>query len=279
MSTPSDAQLLEQVKAGDTGAMEKLLARHEQRIYRFGLRMCGHEEDARDVLQETLVSAWKNLPQFRGDAQLSTWLYQVARSFCIKQRRRREGEPTQHEPLETPELERAPAESSSEDAKAHAREVGQLIQAAIETLPTDYREALVLRDVEGLSAEEAAGVVGIEVGALKSRLHRARLALKQHLGAALDEQPDSVPCPELAQELAAYAASEIDQAACASIEKHLASCSRCTAACESLKKTVSLCRAIPGGDVPGPVKTAVRAALRRAGAVFPKDEGPLSSDA
>ncbi len=278
MATPTDAELLEKVKAGDTAALEKLLARHEQRIYRFGLRMCGHEEDARDVLQETLLSAWKNLPQFRGDAQLSTWLYQVARSYCIKQRRRREGEPAQHESLETQELERAPAETSPEDARAHAREVGGLIQAAIATLPSDYREALVLRDVEGLSAEEAAGVVGIEVGALKSRLHRARLALKQQLGAALDETPDAVPCPELSQELAAYAASEIDQAACESIERHLASCARCTAACESLKRTVSLCRAIPGGEVPAPVRTAVRAALRRAGAIFPK-EAPLSPDA
>jgi RNA polymerase sigma-70 factor (ECF subfamily) len=129
-------------------------------------------------------------------------------------------------------------------------------------LQDDYREALVLRDVEGLSAEEAAGVVGIEVGALKSRLHRARMQLKQSLSAVLQEETTDIGCPELQQELTAYAASEIDQAACARIEQHLEKCPKCTAACEALKRTVSMCRAIPGGDVPAPVKAAVRQALR-----------------
>ena len=91
MAESTDAQLLELVKKGDAKAMDVLLARHENKIYRFGLRMCGNEDDARDVLQETLLAAFKNLGTFRGDSQLSTWLYQVARSFCIKQRRRREG--------------------------------------------------------------------------------------------------------------------------------------------------------------------------------------------
>lgn len=120
----------------------------------------------------------------------------------------------------------------------------------------------MLRDVEGLSAEEAAEVVGIEVGALKSRLHRARMQLKQSLAAVLDDQDTDLGCPELQQALSSYAASEIDQAACAQIEAHLEKCPRCTAACESLKRTVSMCRAIPGGEVPAPVRAAVRHALR-----------------
>lgn len=262
MTQPSDGQLIEQIKQGDAKAIEELLKRHETRVYRFGLRMCGNEDDARDVLQETLLAAFKNLPTFRGDSQISTWLYQIARSFCIKQRRRREGEPTAHESVEAPEVRKLAVDEPHGDSKTHAKEVGQLIQAAINTLQADHREALVLRDVEGLSAEEAADVVGIEVGALKSRLHRARLALKQQLAAVLDENEDSIGCPELAQELAAYAASEIDQAACERIEAHLSRCSRCTKACDSLKRTVSMCRAIPGGEVPAPVKAAVRHALR-----------------
>jgi RNA polymerase sigma-70 factor (ECF subfamily) len=121
---------------------------------------------------------------------------------------------------------------------------------------------LVLRDVEGLSAEEAARVVGIEVGALKSRLHRARMDLREKLVHFLgqDDAPGA-PCPGLAEELAAYAAEEIDQATCARIEEHLKKCPRCSAACETLQRTVSLCRQIPGGEVPGPVRAAVRAAL------------------
>ena len=262
MPEVTDAQLIEQVKHGDAKAMDSLLARHEQKIYRFGLRMCGNEDDARDVLQETLLTAFKNLGSFRGDSQLSTWLYQVARSFCIKQRRRREGEPARLESLEGTEAKAIPTDAISLDAKAHAREVGQVIQAAMNTLPEQHREALVLRDVEGLSAEEAADVVGIEVGALKSRLHRARMQLKQSLAAVLDDRDTELGCPELQLELSDYAASEVDQAACARIEAHLDKCPRCTAACDSLKLTVSMCRALPSGEVPAAVRAAVRQALR-----------------
>ncbi len=77
----TDASLLTKAHAGDARAIEQLLAKHEQRVYRYGLRMCANEDDARDVLQETLIAAYKNLGSFRGDSKLSTWLYQIARSF------------------------------------------------------------------------------------------------------------------------------------------------------------------------------------------------------
>jgi RNA polymerase sigma-70 factor (ECF subfamily) len=130
-------------------------------------------------------------------------------------------------------------------------------------LPAAYREAVILRDVEGLSAEEAAAVAGVEVAALKSRLHRGRVELRNHLGALLgDEACGPAPCPELAQELSAYVTADIDQAACAQVEAHLARCPRCAGACEALQRTVSLCRRIPGDEVPPPVRSAVRRALR-----------------
>jgi len=265
----TDEELLKKAHGGDPAAVSTLLAKHEQQVYRYGLRMCGNEADARDVLQETLIAAYRNLGAFRGDAKLSTWLYQIARSFCLKQRRRREGEPAQFDSIETRPAQRLQTDESGTDSRTHARQVSEVIQAAIGTLPDDHREALVLRDVEGLSAEDAADVVGIEVGALKSRLHRARLALKQRLADVLETPTSGIECPELASELAAYAASEIDQAACERIEAHLAKCARCSSACESLKRTVSMCRAIPGGDVPAPVKAAVRQALRKAGLETP----------
>src|SRR3954468_3779451 len=85
----SDADLVSAARAGDRAAVDELLARYEPNIYRFGLRMCGDEESAREVLQETMLAAFRHLPGFRGDAALSTWLYQIARSFCIKERRGR----------------------------------------------------------------------------------------------------------------------------------------------------------------------------------------------
>jgi RNA polymerase sigma-70 factor (ECF subfamily) len=259
----TDLELLDRARTGDQRATNQLLERHELRVYRFGLRMCGNDDDAREILQETLLAAFKNLHTFRGDAALSTWLFQIARSFCIKRRRRREGEPQRHESVETAEVLSVPSGEPQSDARHHDAELAVLIQAAIGTLPTEQREAIVLRDVEGLSADEAAEVVGIEVGALKSRLHRARTALREQLAAALTEREDSVACPELAEELTQYAAAEIDQATCVRIEAHLARCPRCTAACDALKRTVSMCRAIPGGEVPLPVQAAVRKALRQ----------------
>jgi RNA polymerase sigma-70 factor (ECF subfamily) len=248
----SDEDLIAAARTGDRAAVDELLARYEQRIYRFGLRMCGDEDSAREVLQETMLAAFRHLPGFRGDAALSTWLYQIARSCCIKERRGARPMAALDEQLRDP----APAP----DLQLHAREIGQALAQAVSSLPADQREVLVLRDVEGLSAAEAADVIGIEVGALKSRLHRARMALRQQLAGALDAG-DAEPCPELAQELTAYVGAEIDQATCAQIEAHLAGCQRCAGACDTLKRTVSMCRSIPGDVVPAPVRAAVRGAI------------------
>jgi RNA polymerase sigma-70 factor (ECF subfamily) len=260
---PSDAALLSQAREGSAEAIDRLLARHERRIYRFGLRMCGDEEAAREVLQETLLAAFRGVRDFRQDAALSTWLFQIARSFCVKERRLRSEEPRTLAPLEAPEAQAVRALGPSQDVQTHARELGAAIQAALLALPEDLREAVVLRDVEGLSAEEAAGVLEVEVGALKSRLHRGRMALRGHLADLLEVPTREGPpaCEALAGELAAYASADIDQAACVRIERHLRSCPRCAAACESLKSNVRLCQRIPGDGVPVPVQRAVRAAL------------------
>lgn len=255
-----DTDLLEKARGGDAAAIDELLRRHERGIYRFGLRMCGDEDAARDVLQETLLAAFRSLRGYRGEASLSTWLYQIARSFCVKQRRRSAGEPSSHDSLESPAARDVAAPASQPDDRAHARQMAEVIQAAMTALPDEAREVLVLRDVEGLSAEEAAEVLQISVGALKSRLHRARLALSSSLSAVTDA-PRGLPCPELAAELSPYAPGDVDQAMCERIEQHLGRCERCSAACKTLERTVSLCKAIPGGEVPAPVRAAVRAAL------------------
>jgi RNA polymerase sigma-70 factor (ECF subfamily) len=255
----TEAELLQAARRGDRTAIERLLALHEARIYRFGLRMCGDAESAREVLQETLLAAFRNLPDFRGEASLSTWLYQIARSFCIKARR---GPRPDEAPLE--DAGALPHPGPGPEAQAQARELGDALAAALLALGPEHREALVLRDVEGLSADEAAAVAGVAVGALKSRLHRARLELRSHLETMLGDDERTTgpaPCPELAHELAAYAGADVDQATCERIEAHLGRCERCREACQALERTVSLCRRIPGGEVPAPIRAAVRRAL------------------
>ncbi len=261
----SDEDLVTAARGGDRAAVEELLARYEPNIYRFGLRMCGNEDAAREVLQETLLAAFRYLPGFRGDAALSTWLYQIARSFCIKQRRGHHPTRSIDEDGAAELVDPAP----QPDARAHAREIGEALSRAIAALPPEQREVLILRDVEGLSAEQAADVVGIEVGALKSRLHRARMALRTELAGILGTSAATEPCPKLAHELTAYVGAEIDRATCVQIEKHLATCARCAGACDALKRTVSLCRRLPGDVVPALVRTAVRDAIMAAIAASP----------
>lgn len=256
-----EKSLLEKAKAGDSRAMDALLASHQNRVYRFGLRMCGSEEAAKDVLQQTLLTAFQSIHQFRGDAQLSTWLYQIARSFCSKSRRRRVDEPEELEPTHGPEALKVASEAKTPEEQAEARNIGQILEAAILALPDNYREALILKDVEGLTAEEGAETLGIDVANFKSRVHRARTELRKHLATLLEPGGTANECAALAEELTDFAADDIEKATCERIEAHLARCENCAKACDSLKRTVSLCRRIPGDAVPAAVQAAVRQAL------------------
>ena len=264
----TDVDLVAAARGGDRAAVEELLARYQPSIYRFGLRMCGNEDAAREVLQETLLAAFRYLPGFRGDAALSTWLYQIARSFCIKERRGQHPTRSLDDDGAIELVDPAPWP----DARAQAREIGEALSRGIAALPPEQREVLILRDVEGLSAEQAADVVGIEIGALKSRLHRARMALRAELVGILGASPDTEPCAELAQQLSAYVGAEIDQATCVQIEQHLATCARCAGACDALKRTVSMCRRLPGDEVPAPVRAAVRDAILAAISASPSPD-------
>jgi RNA polymerase sigma-70 factor (ECF subfamily) len=178
----SDATLLERARTGDRGALEDLLARHQRRVYRFGLKMCRDPEDAKDVLQETLLAVARSVKDFRGASSVSTWLYTIARSFCIKKRRRSKFAPEQEESLDArePGLEARQIVDPGrgpEDELA-GRQIEAALEQAIAGLEPMYREVLVLRDVEGLTAPEVGEVMGLTVEAVKSRLHRARVAIR-----------------------------------------------------------------------------------------------------
>ena len=255
----TEAELIAAARKGDAGAVEELLALHEHKVFRFALRMCGNEEDAKETLQETMLAAFRGLGGFRGEAQLSTWLYQVARGYCLKSRRKSAGEPAQLDGMEAASSVSSP--DTAPDMRAHAREIGDALQAAILALPEQLRETVILRDVEGLDGEEAARVLGIELPALKSRLHRGRAQLREHLGVLLDPAAGAAPCPDLAREMREYSAADIDRATCTGIERHLAACPRCAEGCVQLGKSASLCCSIPGEEVPKAVRASVRQAL------------------
>lgn len=267
-SDRSDAELLASARDGDPLALEQLLVRHQPRIYRFGMKMCRDPEDASDVLQETLLALARGVRGFRGAASLSTWLYSVTRSFCIKKRRKSRFAPPLEESLEAVPHEeshavRGPAPTPEEDLAG--REMALVLDRAIAGLDPPQREVLLLRDVEGLSAAEVAEILGLRVAAVKSRLHRARLAVRNALGPALGAAADgpAPDCPDILATFSRHLEGEIGPEVCARLEAHVASCAHCRARCDSLKKTLALCRGSAAPEVPEDVQRAVRLALSR----------------
>jgi RNA polymerase sigma-70 factor (ECF subfamily) len=266
----SDQELLDALGAGDREALAELVERHAPAVYRFAAKMCREPEDAKDVLQETLLSAARGLGDFRGDSSLTTWFYAVARSFCIKKRRK-----SKFAPAETVSLERSgevvhvPDKSLPPDEVAAGRELGAALDRAISALEPDYREVLLLRDVEGLTAPEVAKVVGASVAAVKSRLHRARAEVR----ARLEPQPLATQmapaCQDVVLMFSRFLEDEIGTAECEKMSEHIKVCERCRATCDSFEHTLNLCRAARGRQVPSEVQIQVRQALRALGAEAP----------
>ena len=268
MRDESDDLLLERARAGDGKAVEALIERHQARVYRFGMRMCRDPEDAKDVLQETLLSMARGVRDFRGTSSVSTWLYTIARSFCIKKRRKSKFAPRDERSLDTEMLREGrefvdPAQAP-DDALA-GKQVEQALEQAIRDLEPMYREVLLLRDVEGLTAPEVAEVLGVGVQAVKSRLHRARLSVRAQVAPLLGiptKSPADSQCPDVVALFSAHLEDEISAEVCAEMERHLEACRHCRGACDSLKRTLMLCHAAPVAQVPSSVQASVKVALR-----------------
>ena len=267
--SPSDEDLLASARGGDAESLEALITRYQSRVFRFGIKMCGDPEDARDVLQETLLVMARSLRDFRGESSVSTWLYTIARSFCIKKRRRSKFAPTRSISLDGPEgahLQGLPDAGPSPERAAFGHEIGAALDASIGALEPGQREVLLLRDVEGLSAPEVGEVLGLSVDAVKSRLHRARLAVRQHvgplLGIPLDAPPPAPGCPDVVLLFSRHLEGEIGRDTCAEMEAHLGRCPECRRSCDSLKQTLALCRATQKLEVPADVADSVRTAIR-----------------
>jgi RNA polymerase sigma-70 factor (ECF subfamily) len=159
-------------------------------MYRFANRLCGESEAAKDLVQETFLNAYRGFKDFRGDAQVSTWLYTIASRACLRMRRRQKGAPERELSLEefipTSEGEfrlQIPVDDLSPEEAFQNKELRQALDAAIDKLPKKYKMVLVLRDMEGLSAKEVGTIMGLNERAVKSRLHRARLFVRRELSA------------------------------------------------------------------------------------------------
>jgi RNA polymerase sigma-70 factor, ECF subfamily len=182
---------LNEMKTGKPGAFERFFALVEKRVFAFGLKVCGQVEDAKDTLQETLLSAFKALPnlEFKDSKALNVWLYKVAKNSCLMMRRKNKYQPDRE--LSLDEFmpgrgnEGAPKEipdwSNLPDDALLKEELRELVRRATLALPTQYRLVLVMRDMEQLSTKEVAEALEISEQNVKIRLHRARLFLRQEL--------------------------------------------------------------------------------------------------
>jgi len=266
----SDESLLAAARAGDARALETLLERHQAQVYRFGMKMCRDPEDAKDVLQDTLLTMARRFRDFRGASSLSTWLYTIARSFCVKKRQRSKFAPAEERSIETDaatETRQLADPADAPDEALAGKEVEQALSQAIGELEPMYREVLLLRDVEGLTAHEVAEVVGVTTQAVKSRLHRARLSVRERvaplLGIATDLPAGAGTCPDVLTMFSQHLEDEISAELCAEMEKHLDGCARCRGTCDTLKRTLALCRSAGGSvTVPAAVQASVKTALR-----------------
>jgi RNA polymerase sigma-70 factor (ECF subfamily) len=182
-----DADLVARARGGDRGAFDELVLRHEDRVFNMAFRMLGNADDALDLAQEVFLSAYRALGSFEGKALFSTWLYRVTVNRCRDEMRRRATvKHTRPLPLSAARdgddpAGDPPARAASPADAAAVRESHALVAAAVAALPDDAREALVLRDVEGLSYEEIAEILGVPVGTVRSRLHRARAIVRERL--------------------------------------------------------------------------------------------------
>jgi RNA polymerase sigma-70 factor (ECF subfamily) len=186
-----DLALIKLVLAGDRRAFEPLVRKHERRVFRVTLAVLGNVEDAEEAMQDAFIKAYRHLDQFRGESRFTTWLTRIAVNEALQKRQARKESVSLDE---APDVEskslpgRFEPWTSNPEKLYGKQEIRQLVEGAIQALPPIYRETLVLRDIEEMSAEEAAEALEIKVPALKSRLLRARLLLRESLGRHFEER-------------------------------------------------------------------------------------------
>ena len=186
LSEMDDAALVAQTQAGNLDAFTELVGRHDRKILRLARHITGNEEDAEDVLQESFLNAYSHIGTFAGNSKFYTWLVRIAvNQSLMKLRKRKTGkEVSLDEPVqgETEDLVREIAVWDETPERTYSQEeMRRILDEAIESLEPIYRTVFVLRDVEELSTEETAESLGISVPAVKSRLLRARLQLREKL--------------------------------------------------------------------------------------------------
>ncbi len=174
-----DAELVARTRGGHREAFSELVRRHHERIFQTVYALVGNRDDADDLVQDVFLKAYCSLSSFQGQSQFYTWLYRIGVNCCLdwmKSRNRRKN--LLQEKTERHEPEKAFSHPEASDRRVLRRELQEILEEALATLPPEYRSAVVLREIDGLSYDEIASVLGCSDGTVKSRLFRARARLR-----------------------------------------------------------------------------------------------------
>jgi len=192
--------LISRFKQGSSEAMEKIVERYQESIFNFGLRMCGHMQDAEDIMQDTFLNAFNGLHAFREETKLKNWLFRIAAHACLRKRRKKKFQPDRELSLEsflpkegTEARFEIPDPSSDPSDDLMRSELKQVIEEAVYSLPPKYKLVFNLRDMEGFSTEETSEILGISIQSVKTRLHRARLYLREKISNHYTDEEGHAP--------------------------------------------------------------------------------------
>ena len=177
-----DRLLVQRAAQGDADAFAELVNLHQRMVYGLALRKLGNPHDAEEVAQTAFLNAWRGLKAFKGDSSFATWLYRLTSNACIDHLRQN-GKRTEDRSLEDENLPPLPDHKPGPEEQTLRRERQEALRKAIDQLPTEQRTVLLLREMDGLTYDEIAQLLHLELGTVKSRLARARLALRDRLAA------------------------------------------------------------------------------------------------
>lgn len=188
----SDVGLVEQFKTGDIEAFEEIIERYESKVLNLALRFTRNQEDAEEVMQDVFSTVYRKISGFQGKSAFSSWLYRiVVNAAFMKLRKRKQNQSISIEDLAPAVkqycIDREAMVGSLPQNMTVARELREVLQAAIDKLPEQYRAVFVLRDVDGLSNEETSEILNLSIPAVKSRLHRSRMMLRKKLQRYYDD--------------------------------------------------------------------------------------------
>lgn len=256
------------VRAGEPReqAIPRLVELQGARLFALARRFCGNEEQARDLVQETFLQAWRSWASFEGRSEPATWLYTIAARLCQRMHRPRVGEPETLEPLDdeavfrAPRIGVAPEEDSGPLADLLRAEAKARLETAISALPIDFRMPLVLREIVGLPVEDVARILGLEPATVRTRLHRARLRLRAELESILPKR--DVPAPIFDRQVCLDLLRAKQEALDRGVEFEFPGgvvCARCATAFASLDWAQGVCHELGAGELP----PALRAWLER----------------